>query len=138
MCQPMPGGCIAIEKVEPKAFRARVDWDKCIGCGVCARFCPSSAIAILRREQLNYTPKDSFERCIRNAVETGTLPDYLVDNFDHWTFELLRHFLRILMAMDPVKKMLALEQLQSKYLRALSHGPLYEHFARLYHEGRSD
>ncbi|QEE16650.1 4Fe-4S binding protein [Promethearchaeum syntrophicum] len=98
---------------------AQVNYDRCIGCGVCSRFCPSEAITMKRREKINFTPVDFFERIVLNAIEKGTLPNLIFDNFNLWTHKVFRRLMRIYFSLPKVKRSLVEDQLQSRYLRSM-------------------
>lgn len=98
---------------------AQVDLTRCIGCGVCTRFCPTEAILMERRSQMNLTPVDGFERVILNAIDLGTLQNLIFDNFNLWTHKVLRRLMKILFSLPKIKRSLAEDQLQSRYLRKM-------------------
>ena len=106
----------AIRIINKKAF---IEKDICIGCGLCSRFCSFQAITIQRRKKLAVTPRDSFERCVLNAIEKNKLQNYIFDNYDLWTNELMRHFVGVLFKLSPAKFLLANNQLKSRFLKVL-------------------
>jgi len=110
--------------------------DRCIGCGVCVRYCKTSSLRLVRREETNYVPVDSFERHVVNAIDSGKLQNYLFDNSTLWTHQALRRLLGIVLSLPPLKRTLANRQLQSRFVRALSLTPYYRLFDDLYNEGR--
>ncbi len=98
---------------------AQVNYDRCIGCGVCQRFCPSEAIIMQRRKELNFTPVDVFERIVLSAIEKGTLPNLIFDNFSLWTHKVYRRLMKLYFSFPKVKRSLVEDQLQSRYLRSM-------------------
>ncbi|WP_457559538.1 4Fe-4S dicluster domain-containing protein [Candidatus Harpocratesius sp.] len=98
---------------------AVVDLDRCIGCGVCTRFCNSEAIQLDRREKLQFVPKDSFERVILEAIQTGTLQNLICDNFSSVSNQILNRFLKFIFKLKPVKRSMVEKQLKSRYIKAM-------------------
>jgi len=116
------GICISkcpVEAIKMVNKKAVVNKDICIGCGVCKRHCSVEAISVERREKLVEVPLDSFERCVITAIETNKLQNYIFDNYDLWTNELLRNLVGILFKLSPAKFLIANRQLKSQFLKAL-------------------
>ena len=59
---------------------AEVDEEICLGCGVCARNCPTKAIRLERRPVQIITPVNSTHRFVLQAIEKGTLQNLVFDN----------------------------------------------------------
>lgn len=106
----------AIKMINKKAV---VDKNICIGCGVCHRVCNSDAILMQRRKKLEITPLDGFERCVLNAIEKNKLQNYIFDNYDLWSNELLRNLVGVLFKLSPAKFLIANRQVKSRFLKAL-------------------
>ncbi len=138
--------CTACAKTCPTdAIAARKDGDRrvtllrdrCFGCGVCLRYCKTSSLRLVRRDETSYVPVDTFERVVVNAIDTGKLQNYLFDNTALWTHNALRRLLGVLLALPPVKRAMANRQLQSRFVKALSFTRYHAHFDDLYDEGRT-
>ena len=69
-----------------------------------------------RREQPLHTPKDSFERVIRMAIDKGKLQNLIFDNYHLWTHRLLKRFLGVILHLGPVRRKLADDQMKSKFV----------------------
>jgi len=113
-----------------------IDKHKCIGCGVCSRFCPKNCIFMERKKKINYTPVDSFERVVANAIEENRLQDYIFDNYDSWTSELLRRLFGVIIKLTPKKILLVQTQIRSRYLKVLIKTKYHKLFDILYKEGK--
>jgi ferredoxin len=119
---------ITMDKTPKGKNQARVNYDRCIGCGVCSQFCPSEAIVMQRREELNFTPVDFFERVILEAIEKGKLANLIFDNFNLWTHKVFRRLMKLYFSFPRVKRSLVDDQLQSRYLRSML--KLYRKFTK--------
>jgi NADH-quinone oxidoreductase subunit I len=91
-----------VEEVKPQFFRGiiLVDYDKCIGCSLCAQVCPPRAIKMYRVPgDKRMRPGYDVGRCIYCGLCTDICPtDALTpsDRFDH-VFESLEQ-----MVLDPI------------------------------------
>ncbi len=121
-----------LEIIKIKNKKAEIDLSECLGCGVCHRDCNTKAIEIKRRPKTAFVPKNTFERCVLNAIEKGKLQNYIFDNYALWTNELLRRLLGILLALSPAKFLIANEQLRSRFLSALKKAGETKIFRKLY------
>ncbi len=106
---------------------AQIIPENCIGCGVCAKACPSDSISMERLKNVEFVPKDSFERFLINAIDRNKLQNFIFDHRDLWTHELLRKLIKTILELKPVKRRLAQQQLRSKYLNALTRSKKYSH-----------
>ncbi|MFZ2958021.1 MAG: 4Fe-4S dicluster domain-containing protein [Candidatus Ozemobacteraceae bacterium] len=134
MCvKKCPVNVISIVKdgVEFPVTYATVDEQKCLGCGVCSRFCPNKCITMKRRKETKFVPKDTFERYVLAAIDSGTLQNLLFDNFELWHYGILRGVLEIIFNLPPVKWLLANKQLQSRFIQVAGNR-LYEKNPRLF------
>ncbi len=93
-----------------------IDYDRCFGCGVCARNCTKDAIIMKRLENTRHIPKDGFERVVRMAIDVGKLQNLIFDNQHLWTHKMLQRLIGILLSLEPIKRKIADEQLQSKFI----------------------
>ncbi|MFC1752453.1 4Fe-4S binding protein [Thermoproteota archaeon] len=120
-------GCSVCEKKCPvdaitiKEKKAIVDVSRCFGCGVCTRFCVKKAMVMERREKTAFVPVDAFERFILTAINEGKLQNLVFDNYTLWTNDIMRKFLGSILRLKPVKRRLATQQLQSRFLHKLTH-----------------
>jgi len=109
-----------VDAIEIKDGKAVVDEDTCIGCGVCKRFCPTSAIKMDRRKKTMFVPKNTQERIILDAIDSGTLQNLIFDNYHLWTYDVFRKFFGIILNLKPAKRLLVHNQLQSRFLQGIT------------------
>ena len=99
--------------------KARVDDEICLGCGVCTRVCPTHSIQLQSRPQRVITPMNSTHRVVLMAVERGNLQDLIFDNRVLWSHRALASVFGVILKLPPVKKVMASQQVKSRYLEAL-------------------
>jgi Pyruvate/2-oxoacid:ferredoxin oxidoreductase delta subunit len=104
---------------KPKRTRARVDEERCLGCGVCVRGCRDGALRLERRGFRRLTPVDGAHRAVLMAIERGTLQHLVFDNQVLASHRALAAVLGVILRLPPVKRVLATEQVRSRYLEAL-------------------
>jgi Pyruvate/2-oxoacid:ferredoxin oxidoreductase delta subunit len=109
----------ANDPAKPKRTLARVDEDRCLGCGVCLRGCRDAALRLERRGLRRLTPLHTAHRAVLMAVERGTLQHLLLDNQVLHSHRALAALLGAVLKLPPVKRLLAVEQVRSRYLEAL-------------------
>jgi len=114
-----PVDAITIKKIKGKKV-AVVDTNMCFGCGVCKRFCPTKTIVMEKRKETAFVPKDGFERFVLTAINQGKLQNLIFDNYNLWSTQIMRRFLKFILNLEPVKRKLATQQLQSKFIHNLS------------------
>ncbi|HSQ00801.1 MAG TPA: 4Fe-4S dicluster domain-containing protein [Candidatus Dormibacteraeota bacterium] len=95
----------------------QIDSDRCIGCGVCADTCLNGAMVMERRTQRPYVPLNTIERSVRMALERGKLPHLLFDVGASRGSRFLNAVMRALCALSPVERVLASEQVRSRFVR---------------------
>jgi Pyruvate/2-oxoacid:ferredoxin oxidoreductase delta subunit len=96
-----------------------VNLDWCIGCGVCTRFCPEDGLTLERREETQFVPKDSFERVVLEAINTGKLHNLIFDNFTSISGRVLNRLLKTFFYIPFVNRSLVEKQLKSRYLTSM-------------------
>ncbi len=104
---------------QPKRTVARLDADRCLGCGVCLRACRPAALRLEPRPRRTLTPLNGAHRAVLMAVERGTLQDLIFDNRLLWSHRALATLLGAILKLPPAKRLLASQQVRSRYLEAL-------------------
>lgn len=104
---------------KPSRKRARLDEDRCLGCGVCVRTCARGGISLSPRAKRVLTPLNTTHRAIMMAIERGCLQDLIFDNRVLWNHRALAAVLGVILRLPPVKRLLASEQVKSRYLERL-------------------
>lgn len=103
----------------PKRSVARLDEDRCLGCGVCVRACNPGALTLRERGARRLTPMDGAHRAVLMAIERGQLQDLIFDNRVLWSHRALAALLGVILRLAPAKRLLATEQVRSRYLETL-------------------
>ena len=111
----------AVEGAAParKKKHAVVDTEICLGCGVCARNCPTKAIELERRPVQVITPVNSTHRFVLQAIEKGTLQNLIFDNQAFANHRAMAAVFGTILKLPPLKQALASKQFKSVYLDKL-------------------
>jgi ferredoxin len=98
---------------------ARLDEGACLGCGVCVGACPKGSLTLRGRPARVITPVDSTHRVVLQAIERGMLQDLIFDNRALASHRAMAAILGVILRLPPLKRLLATEQVRSRYLEAL-------------------
>jgi ferredoxin len=109
----------ANEPRNPAKRKARVNEEICLGCGVCVRACPNDSLSLRSREARVVTPVGSAHRAVLMAIERGKLQDLIFDNRALASHRAMAAVLGAILKLPPVQRLMASEQMRSKYLVAL-------------------
>lgn len=104
---------------KPKKKKASLNEELCLGCGVCVRTCAREGIHLKSRPSRVITPLDGAHRAIIMAIERGNLQNLIFDNHVLKSHRSLAGLLGVILGLPPIKKVLATEQVKSRYLEAL-------------------
>lgn len=103
-------------KKRKKAFLLK---ENCLGCGLCVRACLKKGLALSRRESRVIVPLNSLHRIVVSALERGCLQNLIFDKQALWNHRLMAGILGVILKLPPVKKLMATEQVKSRYLERL-------------------
>ncbi len=98
---------------------AKILEESCLGCGVCARVCDTGALAMNPRSRGIITPVSSTHRVVLMAIERGKLQNLIFDNQVLFSHRALAAVLGVILKLPPVKRIMASEQMRSRYLVTL-------------------
>ena len=104
---------------KPKSKIPKLLADKCLGCGVCVRNCQPNAMTLKQRDKRVITPIDGVHRVVLMAIDRGVLQNLIFDNQVLWSHRALAGVLGAILKLPPVKRLLANEQIRSRYLEGL-------------------
>jgi len=119
-----PIGAINMSPVREHArqksdIRPVVDRDRCIGCGLCADACRKKAMRMVRGAEKPYIPQNAIERGVRAAIERGRLAQLLFDEGAGRGSQFLNGMLRAIFALPLAQRILAREQVRSRFVHAV-------------------
>ncbi|MFP4548610.1 MAG: 4Fe-4S dicluster domain-containing protein [Fidelibacterota bacterium] len=103
----------------PKRKIAKLDKDLCLGCGLCVRECQADAIKLVPREERVITPLNTAHRTVVMAIERGQLQNLIMDNQFMFHHRAIATLLGVLLKLPPLKQLLAMEQVKSRYLERI-------------------
>lgn len=124
-----PVGALKIVESKGKNI-VKINEHRCFGCGVCVHFCPAKAIELKRAENSELVPNDSFERILLTALNKGKLQNYLIENNGIITHEILRRFIGFVLSLELSKKLLAQDQLRSRFIKMILKMKKFELFEK--------
>ncbi|MBN1140605.1 MAG: 4Fe-4S binding protein [Deltaproteobacteria bacterium] len=101
----------------PKAVLHEED---CLGCGICQRICPNGAIRFRERGQRIIPPLNSTHRIVLMALERGKLQHLIFDDQVLLSHRILGAVLGAILKLPPAKRLMAGNQVRSRYLENLS------------------
>jgi ferredoxin len=104
---------------KPKRKTAKLEEDRCLGCGLCVRACSHQAVALRSRPARVLTPVDGAHRVVLMAVERGRLQDLIFDDRALWNHRAMAAVLGAILKLPPIKQRLANRDLRSRYVEAL-------------------
>ena len=105
----------------PNRKLARLEIDRCLGCGVCVTACTRTAsLSLEPRPTRVLTPRNAVHRAVVMAVERGKLQHLLLDNHVLWHHRALAAVLGAILRLPPVARVMATDQVKSRYLEALT------------------
>ncbi len=118
-----PVGAITMRPERSQAHRTNdlhplVDEDRCIGCGLCADACRKHAMRMRRGPERPYIPRDMLERTLRMVIERGRLAQLIFDEGAGRGPRFLNAVFRTLQALPAAQRILAREQVRSRFVRA--------------------
>ena len=107
---------------QTKRKQASLIEDHCLGCGLCARVCPQRCIEMDQRSERVITPLNGSHRAVVMAVERGKLQNLIFDNQVLFSHRALAGLLGAILRLPPVKRVMASQQVKSRYLERLVAG----------------
>jgi ferredoxin len=109
----------ANDPAKPKKKTSRLDETMCLGCGVCVTECPRGSLRLEARGERVITPVDSTHKVVHMAIERGLLQDLVFDDRTLRSHRAMAAILGAILRLPPLKRMMATEQVKSRYLERL-------------------
>ena len=105
---------------EVRARRPSVDSSFCIGCGVCGLACRTRAVALVPRGPRVILPENTVERVVLQAIERGTLQNFIFDNPNLSSQRFLRALVGAFLSLAPVKRLMMSDAFRSRFLARIA------------------
>ena len=105
------------------AGKPQVDSTFCIGCGVCGLVCGQKAMRLIPRAQRVLLPENTVERVILQALERGTLQNFLFNNPHLASHRFLRAVVGAFLALPPTKRVIMGKTFRSRFLARIASQP---------------
>jgi ferredoxin len=99
--------------------KAKVNEDLCLGCGVCVANCPAGALRLAPRAKRVLTPLNTAHRMVLMAIERGKLQNLIFDKQVCLSHRAMAALLGGILKLPPVQRLMASQQLKSRYLERL-------------------
>ena len=109
----------ALDPTSSRKRTVRFEEGACLGCGVCVPTCRSGALRLARRERRTIPPLDTVHRSVVMALERGQLANLVFDDRTLASHRILGAVLGAILKLSPVKRLLACEQVKSRYVGTL-------------------
>ena len=93
--------------------------EKCIGCGVCVRHCPTKSLLLEPRTNRMITQLDTTHNVVAMATERGKLQELIFDNKALYSHRLMAGVLGAILKLPGLQRTFAQKQLKSRYLETL-------------------
>jgi len=116
-----PIAAIAVESNDAgePSKKAKLNEELCLGCGACVGSCPVGALRLDPREKRILTPVNTAHRLVLMAIERGKLQNLIFDNQAHLSHRAMAAILGAILRLPPVKRMMASDQMKSRYLERI-------------------
>ncbi len=111
-----PIDAIQMSDSTPATRKPAVDSTFCIGCGVCGLACRKKAMRLVPRGQRVLLPENTVERVVLQALERGTLQNFLFNNPNLASHRFLRAVVGAFLALPPVQRVVMGNTFRSKFL----------------------
>lgn len=99
--------------------KPELDAGVCLGCGVCVRSCRAGAVRLEPRAKRILTPINTAHRVVLMAIERGKLQNLIFDNQAYLSHRAMAAILGAILRLPPVKRLMAGEQVKSRYLERI-------------------
>ncbi len=112
-----PGAAGAADDAAPEGRPvAVIDYQRCIGCGVCVDSCRPRSLRLERRPEQRYIPANSVEFAVRSMIERGRVADLLIDGTAGRGPAFANAVIRTIASLPPAERLLAREQIRSRFV----------------------
>lgn len=110
-------GALYAEGKAPR--KAQCLTERCIGCGVCVRSCPTASIRMEERPERTITPVNTVHRIVLMATQRGTLKELLQNNSALMHYRIMGAVIGAIAKQPGPLRDFAVRQLKSRYMERI-------------------
>jgi ferredoxin len=98
----------------------KLDESRCLGCGVCVAQCTRDALHLKPSAKRRILPENTFERALLQALERGNIQNFMFDDPERRSHQVMRTLIGGIMRLPRVQRLLLSDAFRSRFLRGLA------------------
>ncbi|KAJ5074529.1 4fe-4s ferredoxin [Anaeramoeba ignava] len=112
------GCCCGMLQAKDTTFH--MQYDICLGCGVCVSKCKFGALSMIPRKERVYTPETAFEKYIAMALERGKIANLLFEYPEKFSHRALGRIISMMEKLPPLTIIKNNKKLKSRFVSKMA------------------